>query len=324
MSSDTPKMFFEGLDGDDRFENNTEIASRQFGGHGRDTLIGGGGFDHIEGGADADLIRGRGSDDHLYGGPHNDDISGGDGNDTMDGQEHDDTLRGGAGADDMRGEEGKDELYEGLGADTLAGGDNDDYIEGGDGPDVMYGGDDDDEMFGQAGPDTLFGGAGEDDLSGGPGDDVVYDFNAGGYLLTEHWGGMSSDADKSIFDSDDDLMCWAAAASNVLEWTGWGLVDHWDGLTWRSIDTVDEMFAHFQAQWLDVGGFPSVAWGWWFDLDNVDDLDLDLSRPGGEASILMWISSGTLTSTVGSSATAGGKKRRRWPGLTNICMRATE
>jgi hypothetical protein len=39
------------------------------------------------------------------------------------------------------------------------------------------------------------------------------------YLLHEHWGGMWSDAEKSSINTEDDLMCWAAAASNILSWT---------------------------------------------------------------------------------------------------------
>ena len=56
---------------------------------------------------------------------------------------------------------------------------------------------------------------------------------------------------------EDDLMCWAAAASNVLEWTGWGVVG---GMT-----NTDEMFQHFQDHWTDLGGSSEYAWNWWFD-----------------------------------------------------------
>ena len=54
------------------------------------------------------------------------------------------------------------------------------------------------------------------------------------YLLWEEYGGIWCDAEKvppsdgegnsfpGNMSYEDDLMCWAAAACNVLEWTGWG------------------------------------------------------------------------------------------------------
>jgi len=76
------------------------------------------------------------------------------------------------------------------------------------------------------------------------------------YMLYDAWGGTWSDAEKSPVNSEDDLMCWAGAASNILEWTGWGLVD---GMT----DT-DEIFAYFQDHWTDQGGLMEFGWEWWF------------------------------------------------------------
>jgi len=80
------------------------------------------------------------------------------------------------------------------------------------------------------------------------------------YMLTDHWGGTWADAEKSSDNSEDDLMCWAATASNVLEWTGWGNVA---GMT----DT-DQMFAYFQDHWTDEGGNMYYGWEWWFDGTN--------------------------------------------------------
>ena len=77
------------------------------------------------------------------------------------------------------------------------------------------------------------------------------------YMLYENWGGTWSDVEKSPNSSEDDLLCWAGAASNVLEWTGWGLVG---GMT----DT-DDMFQYFQDHWTDEGGWMNWAWDWWFD-----------------------------------------------------------
>lgn len=61
----------------------------------------------------------------------------------------------------------------------------------------------------------------------------------------------------SITGTDDDLMCWAAAASNVLEWTGWGFAG--------GLSNTDEMFQYFQDHWTDYGCWPKWAWEWWFD-----------------------------------------------------------
>ena len=81
------------------------------------------------------------------------------------------------------------------------------------------------------------------------------------YMLTEAWGGAWSDADKNVTDRDDDKMCWAATASNILQWTGWGLVG---GMT-----TADEMFAYFQDHWTDNSGSAYYGLDWWFDGTNV-------------------------------------------------------
>ena len=80
------------------------------------------------------------------------------------------------------------------------------------------------------------------------------------YLAYEYWGGDWVDAEKSPTNGEDDLMCWAAAAANVLEWTGWGQVD---GMT----DT-DDMFEYFQDHWTDEGGIMRFGWDWWFDGTN--------------------------------------------------------
>jgi hypothetical protein len=80
------------------------------------------------------------------------------------------------------------------------------------------------------------------------------------YMLCEHWGGNWSDAEKTPQNTEDDLMCWAACASNVLEWTGWGLA----GGMWNT----DQMFQYFQDHWTDAGGLQIYGWDWWFDGTN--------------------------------------------------------
>jgi hypothetical protein len=77
------------------------------------------------------------------------------------------------------------------------------------------------------------------------------------YLLVEEWGGTWTDTEKSPDTNEDDLLCWAAAGSNVLEWTGWGLVE--------GIASADEAFAYIQDHWSNFGGEAELAWDWWFD-----------------------------------------------------------
>lgn len=80
-------------------------------------------------------------------------------------------------------------------------------------------------------------------ISGFDGDTSMYVYDASAaelteanvdYLLTDHWGGAYADAEKTIPDTDDDLMCWAASASNMLEWSGWGFIG--------GMGDTDEMF----------------------------------------------------------------------------------
>ncbi len=73
------------------------------------------------------------------------------------------------------------------------------------------------------------------------------------YSGVRHW----CDAEKKFWNFDDDNMCWAATASNVLYWTGWGLVD--------GMSNTDQMFSHFQDHWTDKAGAAYYGWNWWFD-----------------------------------------------------------
>ena len=67
------------------------------------------------------------------------------------------------------------------------------------------------------------------------GDDVP---TGSAYMLIDNWGGTLSDAEKDPINTDDDDMCWAAMAANVLDWTGWG---HVGGMT-----NTDEMFQYYR------------------------------------------------------------------------------
>ncbi|MCK4914046.1 MAG: PEP-CTERM sorting domain-containing protein [Planctomycetes bacterium] len=80
------------------------------------------------------------------------------------------------------------------------------------------------------------------------------------YMLYDNYGGTWCDAEKALGNNEDDYMCWAASASNVLEWTGWGNVG--------GITNTDEMFGYFQDHWTDAGGMMEYGWDWWFDGTN--------------------------------------------------------
>jgi hypothetical protein len=76
------------------------------------------------------------------------------------------------------------------------------------------------------------------------------------YLVYDQWGGSWQDANKTVANTEDDLMCWAAAASNVLAWGHWGTPTY---------NTADQIFIHFQDHWTDDGGYPSWAYKWWMN-----------------------------------------------------------
>ena len=87
------------------------------------------------------------------------------------------------------------------------------------------------------------------------------------YMLYEHHGYTWVDAEKR-WPSDgegigpnpgeeDDLLCWAATASNVMEWTGWGLVDGmWD---------TDAIFDEHKNYFNDTGSLTENSWHWWLN-----------------------------------------------------------
>lgn len=77
------------------------------------------------------------------------------------------------------------------------------------------------------------------------------------YMIFDDWGGAWRDADKSPNTAEDDDYCWAGAATNMLEWTGWGQVE---GMT-----STDEMFQYYQDHWTQGVGLVGYALEWWFD-----------------------------------------------------------
>ena len=77
----------------------------------------------------------------------------------------------------------------------------------------------------------------------------------GAYYIWDDWGGTYHDADKTIANTDDDLLCWAAGASNILDWAGW------EGY----VGDQDAIFGHFQNHFEDKGNLPRYGWEWYFD-----------------------------------------------------------
>lgn len=71
------------------------------------------------------------------------------------------------------------------------------------------------------------------------------------------YGGAWHDAEKSKREKNDDWLCWAATAANVLAWTGWS--------SNTGLETEDDIFHYFSQHWTDhPEGSPREAWRWWF------------------------------------------------------------
>ncbi|MBN1800862.1 MAG: PKD domain-containing protein, partial [Candidatus Lokiarchaeota archaeon] len=91
------------------------------------------------------------------------------------------------------------------------------------------------------------------------------------YLLVEHHGGFWCDAEKAPGSDGagnpapdnpgdkDDLLCWAATACNMLEWTGWGFAGT------MVHGNTDDFFEYFYEHITDYGGYVYDGIDWWFD-----------------------------------------------------------
>lgn len=94
------------------------------------------------------------------------------------------------------------------------------------------------------------------------------------FRLNITYGGTWRDAEKSKGEKDDDWQCWAAAASNILAWTGWaGNPD---------LRTEDDIFRYFRQHWIDhPEGSPREAWRWWFTGEDPRSGAAKVARKGG-------------------------------------------
>lgn len=79
---------------------------------------------------------------------------------------------------------------------------------------------------------------------------------ADNYFIYDTYGGTWHDANKTAANTEDDLMCWAATASNILSWGKWSTPLY---------ETASAMFQHFQDHWTDNTGYMSWAWKWWLN-----------------------------------------------------------
>ena len=105
-------------------------------------------------------------------------------------------------------------------------------------------------------------------------------FGPNDYMLYNVHGGWWYDAEKTVDNWDDDLMCWAASCANALEWTGWGIVT--DTANGDLTDT-DDMLDNFNHYYVDRGGYMSYGWNWWFDGEDPDPGEgrLSITDSGG-------------------------------------------
>ena len=94
------------------------------------------------------------------------------------------------------------------------------------------------------------------------------------YRLDLAHGGTWHDAEKSTGNRDDDWLCWAASAANVLAWTGWGEK--------AGFSDEDQIFAYLSRHWSDhPAGSPRETWRWWFSGINRDRDGARVIRQGG-------------------------------------------
>lgn len=73
--------------------------------------------------------------------------------------------------------------------------------------------------------------------------------------------GTWSDANKaSVSGNPDSFLCWAAAASDAIAWTGWR---GWDADTSSYIASADGIYSTFVDGWSNRTGAATYAYEWW-------------------------------------------------------------
>ena len=213
------------------------------------SIYGGGGNDHITGGAHADTIRDLYGDNTVISRSGNDTIVTGSGNDTIDSGGGDDEIDAGDGDNVVSAGGGNDHVATGEGQDTIDAAAGHDIVRSGPGNDTINGGYGNDILVGQAGADLIFGGGGRDLLIGGLGIDELY-------------GGDGSDllvGDATIHDASD-----IALQALMAEWSA----NRW--LAVRQSNLID-----------GSGSAPALNGGFFLDATTiVDDNETDLLDGG--------------------------------------------
>lgn len=88
------------------------------------------------------------------------------------------------------------------------------------------------------------------------------------------YGGLWHDAEKSIENRNDDWLCWASTAANILAWTNWG--------TEAGFSDEDNIFRYYTDHWTDdPSGSPREAWRWWFSGKNNSTKGARTIKKGG-------------------------------------------
>lgn len=83
------------------------------------------------------------------------------------------------------------------------------------------------------------------------------------FMLFDRWGGTWTDVNQTLGNTDDDRMCWAGAAANMLAWTGWGDAG---GMA----ADAEAIFTYFQDRWSDAPATVDAGMQWWFDGTELD------------------------------------------------------
>ena len=80
---------------------------------------------------------------------------------------------------------------------------------------------------------------------------------ASSYFLWDSVPGSTwHDVDKLHSDPNDDYLCWAAAASNILDWGDWD----------TGADSNEALiFNEFEEHWTDQGSWPCYGMDWWLN-----------------------------------------------------------
>jgi hypothetical protein len=94
------------------------------------------------------------------------------------------------------------------------------------------------------------------------------------FRLDLTFGGRWHDAEKSSENRNDDWLCWASTAANILSWTRWGDMPN--------LSNEDEIFTYYTQHWTDdPSGSPREAWRWWFNGENHAPSGARLVATGG-------------------------------------------